>query len=61
MNSGDTGIESELPDLSTVPFWRLRALDDVLLRRAMRHVLERAGHLRAAPRSGDSGHGERID
>jgi hypothetical protein len=63
MNSADTepGIESELPDLSTVPFWQLRALDDVLLHRAMRHVLARVGHLRAVPRSGNTGHGERID
>jgi hypothetical protein len=63
MNSADTepGIESELLDLSTVPFERLRALNSTVLHQAMHHVLEHTGHLRAVRRSETATGGERID
>jgi hypothetical protein len=63
MNSADTdpSIESDLIDLSTVPFARLRRHDDKVLRHAMRGVLERTSHLRIIRRSGQQGEGERID
>jgi hypothetical protein len=63
MNSADTGpsIESELIDLSAVPFARLRGRDDKVLLRAMHGALERTSRLRGVRRSGGGAEGERID
>jgi hypothetical protein len=64
MISADTnpGIESELIDLSTVSFGRLRGLNSSALHQAMRHVLTRTGNLRTTyASSGGAESGERID
>lgn len=66
MNSATTdhawGIESQLPDLSTVPLTTLRTLDTVVLRRALRHVVDRTEQTRSPSRRSSGGtHGERID
>ncbi|HEV2778308.1 MAG TPA: hypothetical protein VGX25_02810 [Actinophytocola sp.] len=57
----DPGIESELIDLSTVPFALLRDLDGATLHGALRHVVERTGQVRITSRSSGSSGGERID
>lgn len=58
----DPGIESDLIDLSTVSFGRLRELNSSALHQAMRRALTKAVNLRATRGSGgnESG-GERID
>ncbi|WP_460392240.1 hypothetical protein [Actinophytocola sediminis] len=58
----EPGVESELIDLDTVPFTRLRELDSEPLRRSLCQVVERTRHVAASYRSADnSGAGERID
>jgi hypothetical protein len=58
----DPGIESQLIDLTAVPFAVLRDLDGEVIHNAMRYVVERAGQVRITSRSGNSaGGGERID
>jgi hypothetical protein len=68
MNSATTdptwGIESQLPDLSTVPLTALRTLDDLVLHQALRHVVDQAEQVRVPSiRSGNGSNdaGERID
>jgi hypothetical protein len=63
MNSADTnpGIESELIDLSAIPFDRLRDLDNTALHQAVHHTLTRTTHLRGGRRSEGASDGERID
>lgn len=62
MNSADTnpGIESELIDLSAIPFDRLRDLDNIALHQAVHHTLTRTTHLRGRRSQSGEG-GERID
>jgi hypothetical protein len=57
----EPGIESELIDLSTVPFAILRSLNGSALDVAMRYVVERTGQVRATSRSDSGAGGERID
>lgn len=38
------GIQSELLDLSATPLSELRKLDSALMRRSVRHVVERTAH-----------------
>ena len=54
-------LESALIDLEGVPFTRLRDLDSNLLRRSLRHVVERAALVTAGYRSSNESGGERID
>ncbi|WP_434446519.1 hypothetical protein [Lentzea sp. E54] len=54
-------LESALLDLEGVPFTRVRELDGDLLRQSLRHVVERAGLVRAGYRSSSPSGGERID
>jgi FXSXX-COOH protein len=64
MNSAhtDPGIESDLIDLSGIPFGRLRDLDDTGLHQSMHRTLDRTTRLRGGRRSGQGGgEGERID
>lgn len=64
MNSAhtDPGIESELIDLSGIPFDRLRDLDDTALHQALHRTLDRTTRLRGVRRSSNNGtEGERID
>lgn len=58
----DPGIESDLIDLSTVSFGRLRELNSSALHQAMRRALTKAVNLRATRGSdGNESGGERID
>lgn len=57
----DPGIQSELIDLSTVSFDRLRGLNSSVLHQAMGHVLERTSRLRGKRCTDHDGAGERID
>ncbi|OLF13556.1 hypothetical protein [Actinophytocola xanthii] len=57
----EPGIESQLVDLSAVPFTRLRDLDTEALRRSQNHVVERTRGVRASYPSNEDGGGERID
>jgi len=54
-------LESALIDLEGIPFTRLRELDGDLLRRSLRHVVERAACVSAGYRSSNASGGERID
>lgn len=54
-------LESALIDLEGVPFTRLRDLDSTLLRRSLRHVVERAALVSGGYRSSTDSGGERID
>lgn len=56
----DPGIESQLIDLSTISFARLRELNSSAIHRAMHHALERTGRLRDK-KSAEAGQGERVD
>jgi hypothetical protein len=60
-SSDEPGIESELIDLTAVPFATLRSLDGRALQGSMRHVVERAGQVRVTYRSNSATGGERID
>lgn len=57
----EPGVESQLIDLDSVPFTKLRELDSEPLRRSLDLVVERTWHVTARYRSGDDGSGERID
>lgn len=63
MNSSglEPDLESALIDLEGVPFTRLRDLDGDLLRRSLRHVVERAALVSSGYRSSQESGGERID
>lgn len=52
----ESGIESELIDLSAISMTALRDLDGTLVERALRHVMQRAAHPRVS-----RGSSERID
>lgn len=57
----EPGVESELIDLGSVAFTRLRELDDEALHQSLLQVVERTRRLRATYRSGNPTGGERID
>lgn len=57
----DTGIESQLLDLTEIPFARLRELDSLAVRQALHHVISHAEGVRAITRSTNASGGERID
>ena len=50
-------VESELVDVCPIPLKVFRALDDPVLHRALRHVVEQTGMVRITEDHG----GERID
>ncbi len=54
----DSGVESALIDLGPVPLKVLRTLDDAVLHRALRHVVEQTGYVRVTE---DQAGGARID
>lgn len=54
-------IESELIDLSSVPFAALRDLNTPALHAAIHHAVRRAGRVRITSMSNAQGGGERID
>jgi hypothetical protein len=56
----ESEIESELVDLSAVPFRELRSLDDVMVARSLRHVVGRTATMRFR-RTNQEGQGGRID
>lgn len=58
----ESGVESELIDLGAVSMTVLREWDDEVLRKALRHVLQRTEYPRvtAGGGSGDPG-AERVD
>ncbi|MFL6120989.1 hypothetical protein [Actinophytocola sp.] len=57
----DPGIESELIDLSTISFGRLRELNSSALLHAMHHAMKRTEKLSVSYASAAEGQGERID
>ena len=57
----DRSIESQLIDLSMIPFAALRDLNGAAVHGALRHVVERTGKVRVTSRSNNAGGGERID
>ncbi|HEY7595813.1 MAG TPA: hypothetical protein VH969_21880 [Actinophytocola sp.] len=60
-SSAEPDIRSELIDLEAVPFTMLRGLETELLRKSLRHVVERTRHVHARYPSSGQGDGERID
>jgi FXSXX-COOH protein len=48
----ESGVESELVDLSAVSMTVLRELDDTVLRRALRHVMQQTAHSQVTAGSG---------
>jgi FXSXX-COOH protein len=44
----ESGVESEVVDLSAVSMTTLRELDDTVFRQALRHVMEQTAHQRVA-------------
>jgi hypothetical protein len=54
----EPGVESQLVDLSEVPFAVLRELDDTAMRRSLLHVVEQ---LTYTPVRENQGNAERID
>lgn len=56
----ETGIESELVDLSAVSMTVLRRLDDTVFREALRHVMQRTAHPQVIASSGGDSTG-RVD
>lgn len=63
MNSADTdtGIKSELLDLSAVGLRELRTLDSDPFQAAVDHVVDRTGRVRILARSTNGAGGERVD
>jgi hypothetical protein len=61
MNSADTGIKSELLDLSTVGLRELRTLDGTPFQEALHHVVDRTSRVRVLARSNGQAGGERVD
>jgi hypothetical protein len=58
----ESGIESELVDLGAISMRVLREWDGTVIRRALRHVMERTEHPRVTAGGGsDGGGGERLD
>ncbi|MGH4016308.1 MAG: hypothetical protein ACRDSL_20765 [Pseudonocardiaceae bacterium] len=53
----ESGVESALIDLGPVPLKVLRVLDDAVLHRALRHVVEQIGYVRVT----EDHSGARID
>lgn len=49
----ESGVESELIDLSAVSMTALRKWDDTALRQALRHVMQHAAHPRVTTESPD--------
>jgi hypothetical protein len=54
----ESGIVSQLTDLSKVPLRQLRVRDDVILIRAMRHVVEKVTQVRVNEGGSDT---KRLD
>lgn len=61
LDDAETSIESQLLDLTAIPFARLRRLDNVAVQQALHHVVAHTESVRARSRSSDAGGGERID
>jgi hypothetical protein len=63
LDDAETGIESQLIDLTAIPFALLRRLDNFAVRHALHQVVAHTESVRALSRSGDGGGGggERID
>jgi hypothetical protein len=51
----ESGVESELIDLSAVSMTALRKLDGTMLRQALQHVMQRAVHSQVVAAASDEG------
>jgi hypothetical protein len=45
LSGTESGVESEVVDLGSIPLKVLRGLNDTVLDRALRHVVEQTGHV----------------
>jgi hypothetical protein len=61
LDDAETSVESQLLDLTAIPFARLRRLDNVAIQQALHHVVAHAESVRALSRSAGQSGGERID
>jgi hypothetical protein len=61
LDDTEASIESQLLDLTAIPFAQLRGLDDVAVRHAMQQAVAHTMSVRALSRSSASSGGERID
>jgi hypothetical protein len=61
LDDNETSIESQLLDLTAIPFAQLRNLDNQAVRQALHHVVARTEDIRALSRSSANTGGERID
>jgi hypothetical protein len=58
--SEQPGIASELLDLSTISLSELRTIDAAVLRRSLRHAVDRTAHIPVTA-SGSGGGAKRVD